>query len=114
MYANSRVSQSAFLKANNQVETKKLQNRAAAVSGLDMNYAEHLQVLNYGMGGHYEPHFDHTTEGQPPFKFGNGNRIATMLFYLNDVTAGGATVFTHAQVTNFFEKQFGWLGSAAV
>lgn len=40
-----------------------LELRMAAVTGLDLRppYAEYLQVVNYGLGGHYEPHFDHAT-----------------------------------------------------
>ena len=29
-----------------------------AVTGLNMDTSEELQVSNYGIGGHYEPHFD--------------------------------------------------------
>ena len=32
--------------------------RVADVTGLNMETSEELQVANYGMGGHYEPHFD--------------------------------------------------------
>lgn len=28
-------------------------------TGLTMDTAEELQVANYGLGGHYEPHFDY-------------------------------------------------------
>lgn len=40
-----------------------LDHRIAALTGLDVQppYAEYLQVVNYGIGGHYEPHFDHAT-----------------------------------------------------
>lgn len=37
----------------------KVVKRVGAVTGLDMNTAEDLQVVNYGIGGHYEPHFDY-------------------------------------------------------
>lgn len=33
--------------------------RVGDVTGLDMDTAEDLQVVNYGIGGHYEPHFDY-------------------------------------------------------
>ena len=55
-----------------------------------MDVSEDLQVVNYGIGGHYEPHFDFARKTEPDaFKeLGTGNRIATILFYLSDVIAG--------------------------
>ena len=50
-----------------------------------------FQVVSYGVGGHYEPHVDYY--GEYLDEFHRGDRIATLLFYLNDVTFGGATVF---------------------
>ena len=32
--------------------------RVGEATGLNMETSEELQVANYGMGGHYEPHFD--------------------------------------------------------
>uniref|UniRef100_A0A8C0H0F8 Prolyl 4-hydroxylase subunit alpha-1 n=1 Tax=Chelonoidis abingdonii TaxID=106734 RepID=A0A8C0H0F8_CHEAB len=65
------------------------------LTGLDVSTAEELQVANYGVGGQYEPHFDFGRKDEPDaFKeLGTGNRIATWLFYMSDVSAGGATVF---------------------
>ena len=32
--------------------------RTHQLTGLNMETSEELQVSNYGIGGHYEPHFD--------------------------------------------------------
>jgi len=77
---------------------------------LELETAEELQVVNYGLGGHYEPHYDFARRDEKDaFKsLGTGNRIATFMFYMSDVEAGGATVFPQASRTLWPRK-----GSAA-
>ncbi|GFO01412.1 prolyl 4-hydroxylase subunit alpha-3 [Plakobranchus ocellatus] len=62
--------------------------------------AEPFQVVNYGLGGHYEVHLDPFEDGTSPLPAlkHSGNRIATFLMYLSDVTRGGSTVFTKADI----------------
>ncbi|RMC01764.1 hypothetical protein DUI87_21782 [Hirundo rustica rustica] len=76
--AEYRISKSAWLKDTADPVVRALDRRIAAVTGLDLRppYAEYLQVVNYGLGGHYEPHFDHAT--------------------LSAVEAGGSTAFIYA------------------
>ncbi len=47
----------------------KVDRRITMVTGLNVQppYAEYLQVVNYGIGGHYEPHFDHATVSNKNF-----------------------------------------------
>jgi len=51
------------------------------VTGLNVHppYAEYLQVVNYGIGGHYEPHFDHATVSNNFLLFRNVPNIHTHL-----------------------------------
>ena len=61
-----------------------LTHRLRHMTGLDQELAEMLQIANYGLGGHYEPHFDMAMDDevtQLNTKL-NGNRIATVLFYV--------------------------------
>nr|XP_023686782.1 prolyl 4-hydroxylase subunit alpha-1-like isoform X1 [Paramormyrops kingsleyae]XP_023686783.1 prolyl 4-hydroxylase subunit alpha-1-like isoform X1 [Paramormyrops kingsleyae] len=90
-----RISKSAWLAAHEHPVVDKINQRIEDLTGLDVKTAEELQVANYGMGGQYEPHFDFGRKDEPDaFKeLGTGNRIATWLFYMSDVKAGGATVF---------------------
>ena len=47
----------------------------------------HIQVVNYGIGGQYEPHYDFARDDEDKFtSLGNGNRIATVLFYVRSHT----------------------------
>ena len=54
-----------------------------------METSEELQVSNYGIGGHYEPHFDFARreETNAFASLGTGNRIATLLMYASDLAA---------------------------
>ncbi|XP_026211900.1 prolyl 4-hydroxylase subunit alpha-1b isoform X2 [Anabas testudineus] len=93
--AQYRVSKSAWLTGYDDPMIETINQRIEDLTGLEMDTAEELQVANYGVGGQYEPHFDFGRKDEPDaFKeLGTGNRIATWLFYMSDVAAGGATVF---------------------
>ncbi|KAK3875919.1 hypothetical protein Pcinc_019237 [Petrolisthes cinctipes] len=104
--ASYRISKSSWLKAEDSETVTRVNNRIASITGLNMDTAEELQVANYGLGGHYEPHFDYAQrEEKDAFKIlGTGNRIATFLFYMSDVEAGGATVFPHLNIALWPKK----------
>ncbi|XP_025069953.1 prolyl 4-hydroxylase subunit alpha-1 isoform X5 [Alligator sinensis] len=93
--AHYRISKSAWLSGYESPVISRINTRIQDLTGLDVSTAEELQVANYGVGGQYEPHFDFGRKDEPDaFKeLGTGNRIATWLFYMSDVSAGGATVF---------------------
>ncbi|CAG9839196.1 unnamed protein product [Diabrotica balteata] len=93
--AHYRISKSAWLKEHEHQHIADIAQRVEDMTGLSMATAEELQVVNYGIGGHYEPHFDFARKDEKnAFKsLGTGNRIATVLFYMSDVPQGGATVF---------------------
>ncbi|XP_022906186.2 prolyl 4-hydroxylase subunit alpha-1 [Onthophagus taurus] len=108
--AQYRISKSAWLKEIEHDYVAKVVQRVEAMTGLTQTTSEELQVVNYGIGGHYEPHFDFArADEKNAFKsLGTGNRIATVLFYMSDVAQGGATVFPYIQTALWPRK-----GSAA-
>lgn len=83
--ANYRISKSAWLKNEEHKFVEDIARRVEDMTGLTTSTAEELQVVNYGIGGHYEPHFDFARkEEKNAFKsLGTGNRIATVLFYVS-------------------------------
>lgn len=104
--ASYRISKSSWLKSEDSETVRAVNKRIGSITGLHMDTAEELQVANYGLGGHYEPHFDYARrEEKDAFKsLGTGNRIATFLFYMSDVEAGGATVFPHINIALWPKK----------
>ena len=95
VYSNIRTSKSAWLEEWEDPTGRltAINARISAITGLDMSTAELLQVCNYGIGGHYDPHYDYSTRPGDMIE-NDGRRIATVLMYLTNVTMGGATVFT--------------------
>ena len=56
--AKYRISKSAWLTNKEHQVVLRISQRVAHVTGLELSTAEELQVVNYGIGGHYEPHYD--------------------------------------------------------
>jgi prolyl 4-hydroxylase len=74
----------------------RLEKRVAELTGIPRQNQEPLQILHYGIGGEYEPHYDYFSEdskGEAKQLKNGGQRVATLVMYLNDVEAGGATLF---------------------
>ncbi len=74
----------------------RIEKRISELIGCPVDNGEPLQILHYLPGAEYKPHYDYFDAAQP----GNdrvlatgGQRIATLVMYLNDVEAGGSTVF---------------------
>jgi prolyl 4-hydroxylase len=76
-----------------------LERRISNLMNWPVENGEGVQILHYGTSGEYRPHFDYF----PPDQTGSavhtaqgGQRVATLVIYLNDVTEGGETIFPEA------------------
>ena len=56
--ASYRISKTAWLRRDEDEAIERIYQRVGDLTGLSMETSEELQVSNYGIGGHYEPHFD--------------------------------------------------------
>ncbi len=80
-----------------------LQKVAAGIAqftGIPESHQEPLQILRYGVGGEYRPHFDGFAEGNPTLQQG-GNRQLTLILYLNQGMEGGETTFPELGISIF-------------
>ncbi|MBU2768155.1 2OG-Fe(II) oxygenase [Acidithiobacillus ferrivorans] len=71
-----------------------LDRRIAQLTGLPLENQEPLQVLHYMPGEEYLAHFDafpESNKAKAHYEKHGGNRIATVILYLNTVAQGGAT-----------------------
>lgn len=74
----------------------RIENRIAELLRWPVSRGEGLQVLHYGPGGEYRPHYDYfdpTLPGSKSLLRAGGQRVATMLLYLASPLKGGATTF---------------------
>lgn len=73
-----------------------IESRIAALLRWPLDHGEGLQVLRYRPGAEYQPHYDYFDPGHvstPNILKRGGQRVATLVIYLNTPTAGGATIF---------------------
>lgn len=96
-FAQYRISKNCWLSGRHDPLIDRINRRMTALTGLHLDTAEDFQVQNYGLAGHYDPHFDFSRDlaNSTLGELGTGNRIATVLLYMSDVEAGGATVFPY-------------------
>jgi prolyl 4-hydroxylase len=95
---SARLSKSFYLSNNNNTS---LINKISNLVNKDSQYFEDLQVGYYQKGGFYKSHHDaldiHTKLGNSFIKT-RGQRIITVLMYLNDVKKGGRTYFKNLNI----------------
>jgi prolyl 4-hydroxylase len=97
-----RTSSGTFFAVNETPFIAGLDARIAALMRLPVANGEGLQILNYQVGGEYKPHYDYFPPEQPGSAAhiaNGGQRVATLVMYLNDVDEGGGTVFPELGLT---------------
>jgi prolyl 4-hydroxylase len=84
-----------FLRGENPL-VQRLEQRLARLIGMPVDHGEGLQILHYSVGAEYQPHYDFflpESSGSAIHVQKGGQRLITVIMYLNDVEAGGETIF---------------------
>ena len=79
-----------------------VEQRLAQYAMLPPQNAEPITLLFYAKGDEYRPHLDYYDPRAPGSRIGleqGGQRVATFLVYLNEVEAGGETLFPDAGIS---------------
>lgn len=91
-----RTSEGAYFhRAENEL-IHRIDVRTSALMRMPEDHGEGLQVMRYETGGEYMPHFDYFApeeKGSAPHIVNGGQRVSTLIMYLEDVEAGGETIF---------------------
>jgi len=91
-----RSSEGTFFALNADPFIARLDRRISEVMNWPVENGEGLQILHYGVGGEYKPHFDYFPPEDPGSQVQmtiGGQRVSTMVMYLNEVEEGGTTIF---------------------
>jgi prolyl 4-hydroxylase len=91
-----RTSEGMFFDRSESALVQRVERRIARLFRWPAIKGEGLQVLRYTAGAQYRPHHDYFDPAEPGtagiLKRG-GQRVATLIMYLNEPESGGATVF---------------------
>jgi len=101
-----RTSQGTYFTLGENPLVQKIEKRISEITAIPVENGEGIQILNYIDGGEYKPHYDYfpDNEGGRANMSEAGQRIITIVMYLNDVAAGGATIFPEINM-NIYPKK---------
>ncbi|MFI4959109.1 MAG: prolyl hydroxylase family protein, partial [Lysobacterales bacterium] len=97
-----RTSEGMFFTLNELPLVGRIEQRLASLLGVPVNHGEGLQILHYLPGQEYEPHYDWFDPEQPGYgaiTAAGGQRIASVVMYLNTPAQGGGTAFPEIGLT---------------
>lgn len=92
----ARVSRGMFFARGESPLIVAIEQRIAHIIRWPVDRGEAIQILHYGLGGKYDPHYDYFRLDMPATAETTklaGNRVATLIMYLNTPTRGGGTLF---------------------
>ena len=96
----SRSSEGMFFQRGENALCERIERRLAALVDWPLENGEGLQLLRYGPGAEYRPHHDYFDPEQPGARVvlaRGGQRVASIVMYLNTPARGGATTFPDAR-----------------
>ena len=99
---SDRTSAGTFFALRENALIDRLDQRISTVMHWPIENGEGLQILNYQVGGEYKPHFDFFPPEDPGSHVHlakGGQRVSTMVVYLNDVPGGGNTIFPECNLS---------------
>jgi prolyl 4-hydroxylase len=92
----ARTSQGMFYERGQTEVIKRIEARIAAMTDWPLVNGEGLQILHYRPGAEYKPHYDYfdpAQSGMAAVLKRGGQRVATLVMYLNTPEVGGGTSF---------------------
>jgi len=97
---DARTSSGAWLsKKSKEHAIRRFTNRVSKLSQLPQQNGEEIQVLRYEINQQYKPHHDYfDPEYYGQFLTNGGQRVASVMLFLNNVTEGGETSFPKAGI----------------
>jgi len=91
-----RTSEGMYFQRGENPLVQRIEARIARLLRWPLDNGEGLQVLHYLPAAQYKPHYDYFLPSLPSTAehiAHGGQRVGTLILYLNEVEAGGATVF---------------------
>lgn len=103
----ARTSFGGFVLRGESAVVENIEKRISDIFSFAVDQGEPIQVLKYSEGAEYKPHYDYFDPKHKASELlldNGGQRIGTIIMYLNDVDEGGETIFPRLGST-FYPKK---------